>query len=78
MIRCLLILVMLVNLTYSPAGGGAHDLSGQLPLVFPTAMPPAARMISDVISEEVAWRAGIAAFLNNSTNLTNNTKLIIA
>lgn len=48
------------------------------PLVFPTTMPPAAQMISDVLSEELAWRADIFNFLNNSTNPTNQTKLIIA
>jgi len=41
-------------------------------------MPPAAQMISDALGEEDAWRAGIDAFLNNSTNLTNQTGLIAA
>lgn len=79
MIRCLLLLVFLINLTYSPVSDGSLGMSGQAPLVFPTTMPPAAQMICDVISEELVWRAGIDAFLNNSTNLTNLTQeLIIA
>lgn len=78
MIRCILILLFAINMTYPPVGDGACGVSGQIPLVFPNAMPPAAQMISDVLSEELSWRADIFNFLNNSTNLTNQTHPMIA
>jgi hypothetical protein len=62
-------------------------LGGLSPVVFPTAMPSAAQMISDLLSDDDTWRAGIDTFLrNSSTNISfqdyvngsNQTKLIIA
>lgn len=74
MINCIFIVAIILSCT-----GPLQDLEVHYsPLVFPAQMPPAAQMISDALGEEDAWRAGIDAFLNNSTNLTNQTGLIAA
>lgn len=77
MIQFLILLALLVN-TSPPLPDDSQGLFvAQNPLTFPSAMPTAAQIICDVLGEEISWRAGIADFLNNSTNLTN-TELIIA
>ena len=74
MIQYLMLFLLLTNASVDADAA----MGGLSPVVFPTAMPSAAQMISDVLSEEMSWRAGIEGFLNNSTNLTNRTNLIIA
>lgn len=72
------VIFLALMLLTAPSLAGDLVICGRYPLVFPAQMPPAAQIISDVLSEDEAWRAGIEAFLNNSTNLTNQTGLIIA
>jgi hypothetical protein len=71
-------IILFLLLTNTSVDGNA-SVAGAAPLVFPTSMPPAAQIISNVLNEEISWRVGVDAFLNNSTNLTNLTQeLIIA
>lgn len=70
-------IILFLLLTNASVDGNAL-VAGVAPLVFPTSMPPAAQIIRNVLNEEITWRAGVDAFLNNSTNLTNQTELIIA
>ena len=72
------VIFLALMLLTGPALAGDLAICGRSPLIFPAQMPPAAQIISDVLSEDETWRAGIADFLNNSTNLTNQTELIIA
>ena len=69
--------IMLFLLLANTSTDGNMSMAGELPVVFPSQLPVAAQIISDVLGEERSWRAGIADFLNNS-NLTNQTELIIA
>lgn len=73
MIQYLLLILLLTNTSIDDN----MSVAGDLPVVFPAQLPVAAQIICDVLGEEISWRAGIADFLNNSTNLTN-TELIIA
>ena len=69
---------MLFLLLANTSIDGNMSMAGELPVVFPSQLPVAAQIISDVLGEELSWRAGIDAFLMNNSNLTNQTELIIA
>lgn len=79
------LMILLIAATCAPVEDSTVGMSGPLPLVFPSSMPMAAQMISDILSDDDTWRAGIDAFLrNSSTNISfqdyvngsNQTKLI--
>jgi hypothetical protein len=75
MIQYLLLILLLTNTSIDDS----MAVAGDLPVVFPSQLPVAAQIICDVLGDEISWRAGVDAFLNNSTNLTNLTQeLIIA
>ena len=70
--------MMLVLLLTNTSIDGNMSVAGELPVVFPSQLPVAAQIISDVLGEELSWRAGIDTFLMNNSNRTNRTELIIA
>lgn len=73
-----LLLILLLCLAPGSSSEDSDLACHYSPLVFPAQMPPAAHIISDLLSEDDAWRAGVEDFLNNSTNLTNRSGLMAA